>query len=1049
MTHALGTTTNFRLDSPDGSGSFWAGLSAAEQANITGHANFLIGPAGGPGTKSVLEAAFDTTTGWFGTDTSKFGTGNRQEVSFDTPDKGGASNNGYGHPIHIGAQADDAGNDGDQVAAMLWMAEWSEILMSLTSNWNAGDSSGEGLSQYCAGTLFLAGHNSYYGGGFVQYWLTGGGPTNVKNLSSPTPARSDWVNQTFTGASGGIHGDGDTVSFGCALAFVYYLTVQLGFSINEVIANYKDHLDSCYHAVTGDHADPFPAFLSILSHVYPAGQPLNITAPNPDNLFPIAQVSFYAQKNTFGKDEAQDIINRDGGLINEAFWVVVDGLSKQAFQSLGVQVGPFTGAFAALDGAGVEITPNPLGAQFQNGVHPKAPQRIRIPFDIKLSSPLLGRFPSSGTSGELDLSTTLTSGGTTVSGSNATMDFELIAAGDPYFANINPQQNNQPYLSQDLRVFSAAPAFDDTPVAGGPRFTDHSFAGAYSYIQGLLGYLNSTTSFTNPAGADAFSLLPGQGDEGQTDSSVAPFAFQFPAFAQNFNFAIARVRMRGSSGASGAASNVRVFFRVFASQSPDTDFDPNGTYASDPDAAGHPGTPKPGAGQTTVPFFATANAGTDTDYQPSGVNNQTLTIPAGQDDLYAYYGCFLNFYDPSNTVAGHQVQTLFPGTHHCIVAQIAYDDAPIPAGVSPISWDQLAQRNLQLTLVDNPGPAATHRAPQTFDIRPSKKIGVLRGAGLPPDELMIDWGEVPNGSIASIYWPGVAAKDVIQLAGVWGAAAGLSASDAHTLHVKIEGGITYLPIPEGAGENFAGLLTIELPFGIKTGQEFEVVVRRISSRVAKRRPPPSPPPQLNSLPRIDVDSEPIGTGVTAAVAVEVERVDLYRYVVGTFTVRVPVSTGEVMRIPEEMTLAVMKWRLENLSPSNRWFPVLERYLKYSAARLEGIGGDPRKVPASIDWHPEVPGRHRPPRSQDCDRLHGQRHHDDDDTASGKVVKVLFDCHGEFEGFVLDGCRCRHLVASRVHGIGELALRAAAESLTVRVTFDEDGDRIAGLAVTAE
>ena len=83
------------------------------------------------------------------------------------------------------------------------------------------------------------------------------------------------------------------------------------------------------------------------------------------------------------------------------------------------------------------------------------------------------------------------------------------------------------------------------------------------------------------------------------------------------------------------------------------------------------------------------------------------------------------FYDASNNCS-------YPGTHHCIVAQIAYDDAPIPSGVSPMSWDQLAQRNLQFTAVDNPGPAATHRAPQTFDIRPSKAIGSPGGMGLPP-----------------------------------------------------------------------------------------------------------------------------------------------------------------------------------------------------------------------------------------------------------------------------------------------------------------------------
>src|SRR5262249_4096066 len=156
-----------------------------------------------------------------------------------------------------------------------------------------------------------------------------------------------------------------------------------------------------------------------------------------------------------------------------------------------------------------------------------------------------------------------------------------------------------------------------------------------------------------------------------------------------------------------------------------------------------------------------------------------ITIPNGQDDVWVYYGCFLNFYDPANTVNGQQVQALLPGTHHCVVAQIAYDEAPVPTGVSPISWDQLAQRNLQFTAGENPGRAETHRAPPTFDIRPSRVIG---GAlNVPPDELMIDWGNVPRGSVCSIFWPGVSAAGVIALARTWGGAAGLSMSDTNTL----------------------------------------------------------------------------------------------------------------------------------------------------------------------------------------------------------------------------------------------------------------------------
>ena len=171
MSHSFGNTTNFTLDSSDG---FWSGLSAARQSNVAANANFL---------KGQVEAAFTTTTGWFGTDTSKFGTSHRQEVVFDQPDNSGAFNNGYGNPIHVDTQSNNGTiATAGPIVSMLWMAEWAEVLMSLTGTWNAGDSSGEGLSHYCALQLFLDGHNDYYNSGgnqvFVQNWLNGDGTTN-------------------------------------------------------------------------------------------------------------------------------------------------------------------------------------------------------------------------------------------------------------------------------------------------------------------------------------------------------------------------------------------------------------------------------------------------------------------------------------------------------------------------------------------------------------------------------------------------------------------------------------------------------------------------------------------------------------------------------------------------------------------------------------------------------------------------------------------------------------------------------------------------------
>ena len=203
----------------------------------------------------------------------------------------------------------------------------------------------------------------------------------------------------------------------------------------------------------------------------------------------------------------------------------------------------------------------------------------------------------------------------------------------------------------------------------------------------------------------------------------------------------------------------------------------------------------------------------NTDFSPGGPNIHTIVITNHQDSVYRYYGCFLNLYDSHNTINGAQVQTLLNGTHHCLVAQIAFDDAPIPQGASPLSWDQLAQRNLQVTLSDNPGPPASHRIPQTFDCRPSAAV-VAPGGSQPvvfPDELMIDWGAIPHGSVATIYWPQVNSGDVLELASQFYSSNPISAVDSHTIRLTVTGGLSYIPIPAGVAQNFAGLFTVDLP----------------------------------------------------------------------------------------------------------------------------------------------------------------------------------------------------------------------------------------------
>ena len=258
----------------------------------------------------VVEEEFAATTRWFNTPHDKFGTSHRQVVNLNQSVDSGAGNHGYGRDINLDAFGDS--DHPQENIKMVFMAEWVEILMSLTGGrWSAGDSSGEALSQYCAMERFRQGHITYYPS-FVEKWLNDGGQAYAsegtiatkpgdKNtpgyITSPNAKRSDWVSKTFKGAdtpkNGTINGDADQVSFGCALAFLYYLNVQLGYSITEIIAAYQGTLAQTYANLTGfDQFKVFDNFLARLESVYPAKLRANISGPNWNNPFPIWAVQF-------------------------------------------------------------------------------------------------------------------------------------------------------------------------------------------------------------------------------------------------------------------------------------------------------------------------------------------------------------------------------------------------------------------------------------------------------------------------------------------------------------------------------------------------------------------------------------------------------------------------------------------------------------------------------------------------------------------------------------------------------------------------------------
>ncbi|MEO8561339.1 MAG: hypothetical protein ABI601_04640 [bacterium] len=932
------------------------------------------------------------------------------------------------------------GNGNQGFVRYLLVAEMVEQYMRAQGlGWygtNTEGSEGEGLSRFLAEQFNLA-------NGF------GNPPAGFDNsnawLSSP---RADFVNNI------NLTDDGPDAITGCSTLFIWYLSAQLGFSVNQIVAAGASDLGAVYRNLTGDTADPFPFFKQLMDTSFPGTS--TITSGNLDNPFPVGILSFWVDKSTFGRDEVTDTIgSSSNGRFPNAFWLVLEGFNINRFNALGIAAPTMSGAFKNLPG--LTLPSNSSGVQFET-TNANIPQRIRFPFDIAFTNATLPSFPAAGAGPTFDvLNAVARVGGNPLPGATASTEFELVSGADPYFTDIDPAQNNEFWLSRDLRVFTGTPGFNATPVAGGPVLAD-SVAGAYAYIQNLLAFLNNPANHFTDTTVDPFTtVIPNQSGALSVDSSVSQFTirgFPFGIF-KNYNFAIARVRLRGSAGPAGQAQNVKVFFRMWSTQTADTGFDPNSTYLSHVDS-GHPHWPLPAPDSHTIPFFATGNSPNlgdpaNPEYGTNGVNNQTITIANGQDDAWAYFGCFLNVFDLGNVVNGSPVQALLTGTHHCIVAELAYDDAPIVNAngivASPESSDKMAQRNLQVTLSDNPGPADTHVIPQTFDLKPGAAIQAGAGALLDyPDELMIDWGRTPVGSIAHIYWPQVSAISVLQLANRLYGTHLLSASDSHTIDCTVERGVTYVPIPPGTAQNIAGLFTVDLPLVVTVGQEFNIIVRRVATRRVKTDPVPQVPRiaaragggDADASARVHAredDGEQGGgmyvhahTGAAAVsgmaanpvVVVANPKVGMrnWRYVVGTFQVKIPVTTGDVMLRPDEDAYAVMTWRLQQMSPANRWYLVLQRYISQLRGRIVGLGGDPNAIPPSPN---------------------GAQVHDGGEpqveSFTGRVEEIIYDCFGRFEGFVLAGCCEGRPFRSHDCRIAEIVLRACKDCLLVTVTVE--------------
>lgn len=707
--------------------------------------------------------------------------------------------------------------------------------------------------------------------------------------------------------------------------------------------------------------------------------------------------AFIVERSTFGQDEIDARRGAGSAVIPDAFRVVVDGFTAA---EIGVTGSSSTLNVPSPTGGGITI--NCTGNTSETGSYGQDVQRFTFHYNID--------FGPTDTAFSFAPPTKLLTLNAAVASVSASAQIELIKQPNPFVLHGDP-----PWLSVDLRVFVVHEGETKFGVTMGADAT-----GAPGFIQQVMANL---TAGTGTAGGETFDSLP-------TDESAKMFIYPNDENYDDkkvFNFALARVRYIGLIG----ATNVRVFFRLFQAQTTSGAFDPSTTYRR---AANNPsGQPIPLAGiqggeYVTIPCFATERI----DPLVKGMGQQTDDFnrqdfaAIGGPEVDRYFGCWLDINQPVKP-DGHTPNILLPlhvpasnvdgpftdpniplmdiqqamirNLHQCLIAEIAFDPVAIPNGKDPTNWDKLAQRNLAWSDI------GSAQALTTFEIRPTPS-GLP--AGQTPDELMIDWGDTPNGSSAQIYLPAVKVADVLAMAGRMYGSHRLIRLDDHTLGCRT-GGITYVPIPSAAVDiNYAGLLSVEPSAGVRKGDVFHVVVRQVTNAFGELAPPPPPPPHI---------ALPVGPA-----AADAPREIEWRRVSGAFQLTIPVKTKHVLLLTEERELSVLRWIAEAIPHHNRWYPVFRRYLERVAGRVKAFGGDPTHI------LPSPTGEGIPKR---------RRHHEERKGFTGKIAGLIFDRFGDFEGFLLDTEDGERRFFSREKEVEELAERVWRERLRITVFADCD------------
>lgn len=586
----------------------------------------------------------------------------------------------------------------------------------------------------------------------------------------------------------------------------------------------------------------------------------------------------------------------------------------------------------------------------------------------------------------------------------------------------NPYMLDGPisWLSTDVRVFQLRAGQKISSSSSVTLDDANANANApYAYIQGLLSELKG---FGN-------TLTPVFEDISQNEQASQLELSRTVGGVRVLNFAVAKVRYRAKAQ---DAVDVRVFFRTFNAMVSDLSYNTSpGANSRNYRRTTDGSVPLLGINQffsgagnqiVSIPYFAQKRV--DTGFQSMTAQtddwNKRTLVHAGAQEAIQYFGCWLDFNQtdaqfPTSYPNGNDgpftgrvpIVALVRGIHQCLVAEIRYQPGavdPIHTGATPASSSRLSQRNIAVVESDNPGTASTHVVQHTLLVKPSGTF-LQRDRSLASstpsrassyDELIIRWNDLPPGTLANLYFPEFSADEIIELSAMRRPGLQLlSKLDANTVSCAVQD-ISFIPLPIRAERPSPGLLTLKLPLSVRTGTEFKIDVEQHSGPV--------------------FGSTVGGRGAFAAPNATDHVVASFRKILGAFRITVAVKEGEPLLQKAVRNLAVLKYIFDAIPANDSWHPVFVRYIGQLADQVKGLGVDPSLILASVD-DPGLPGDDS-----------GMEH----DTFTGKVSKLIYNCFGDFEGFVLESCCDSRHFTSKEEGVAALLLTACKDRLLLRV-----------------